>query len=105
MKRNHFKGLLQNKRMVPYVFMAPSILLFLFIFIYPIGFVLWTSLFKWNMLHPQNGKSFIGLDNFINLLSHSMFWESLWITVKFVFLSVPVELFFGLCLALLLNRT
>lgn len=88
----------------PYVFLTPTALLFLFIFVFPIVFVVWVSLFRWNMLKPQAGMRFVGLGNFTDLLSDSMFWESFWVTVRFVVFSVPIGIVLGLALALLLNR-
>jgi multiple sugar transport system permease protein len=49
--------------------------------------------------------SFIGLDNYINLFQDSSFYQSLWLTLVFVFLSAIVGQFvLGLLAALLLNQ-
>jgi ABC-type sugar transport system permease subunit len=59
LKFSRKRGLSLQKRAVPYAFMAPTVLLFLVIFAFPIGFVIWTSMFDWNMLKPQDGKTFL----------------------------------------------
>jgi multiple sugar transport system permease protein len=40
----------------------------------------------------------------VKLLQSELFWDSFWVTVKFVCMSAPIGLLLGLCLALLLNR-
>ena len=47
---------------------------------------------------------FIGIDNYRNVLEDERFRESLWITLKFVFLAVSLETVLGLALALLCAR-
>jgi len=89
----------------PYLFLCPTLLLFLVIFMIPIGFVLYSSVFDWNLQKPHEGRVFIGLGNFVDLLTDKKVWAALWVTAKFVILAVPVELLLGLLIALLLNRS
>ena len=50
------------------------------------------------------GKRFVGLDNFVDLLSNSTFHHSLWVTAKFIVIAVGVEFLLGFAIALLLNK-
>lgn len=45
----------------------------------------------------------VGLDNYIRLVNDPVFWQSLWNTVVFTVVTVPIELAAGLGLAVLLN--
>jgi len=46
------------------IFLIPVALLYFFFFIYPLGFVLFTSLTKWNGI---SAMEFVKLDNYIKL--------------------------------------
>lgn len=93
-----------RKNAAPYVFLAPTLLLFICIFMFPIGYVIWTSMFRWNLMKPQAGQDFIGFNNFSSMLGNDQFRESIMVTLKFVLLSAPTGILLGLGLALLLNR-
>lgn len=45
----------------------------------------------------------VGLDNYVRLVNDPVFWQSLWNTVVFTVVTVPIELAAGLGLAVLLN--
>jgi multiple sugar transport system permease protein len=76
-----------------------------------IGFVVFTagpmlaavylSLTSYDLLQPPR---WIGLGNFAQLIQDQRVWNSLKVTTLYSFVSVPVNLFFGLALALLVNR-
>jgi multiple sugar transport system permease protein len=63
--------------------------------------VLALSFFDWDLLTPAN---FIGTDNYTGLASDRFFVRSLWNTVAFSALYVPLTLLLSLGAALLLNR-
>jgi multiple sugar transport system permease protein len=94
-----------NGAWAPYVFLTPTVVLFLCIFLFPALFIIHSSFFRWNMLKPQAGKTFIGLKNFSDLLTNDQFLQALIVTGKFVLYSTPTGLLLGLGLALLLNRS
>ena len=48
---------------------------------------------------------FIGLDNYVRMASDSILLESLWVTVRFALLVVPLTLGFALFVAMLVNST
>lgn len=59
------------------------------------------SFTNWNMM---NTPSFIGLANYKELISDSLFWKTLKNTAVYVFWKVPVNVFISLVFAVLLNR-
>ncbi|MHB2156352.1 carbohydrate ABC transporter permease [Calditrichota bacterium GD2] len=83
-------------------FLLPALLLTFLVTVFPLlyGFAL-------GMMRkmPVFGISeFIGLDNFIFLLRDPRFQQSLWTTLKFTLISVPLELLLGLGFALLMRE-
>ena len=82
-----------------------------FLFPYLAGFIVFTagpllfsaslSFMKWDVFTPPR---FIGLGNFIKLVSDPIFWKSLLNTSYFAVLAVPLGLFTGLFAAILMNR-
>jgi multiple sugar transport system permease protein len=47
---------------------------------------------------------FVGLDNYINVLSDPVFWHALWNVTYFTIMVVPVQCGFALAMALLINQ-
>lgn len=87
-----------------YLFLLPSLLIFVVFTFFPAIYSIVVSTFRWNM--PMQ-PSFIGLQNYINLVSDPIeapvFWQAVRNTLYFS-LGVPINLFVSLMIALLLNR-
>ena len=93
------------KRRVPILFLAPSALLLLAIAAYPVGYGVWAGFHQWNWsLGQADDWTFIGLDNYIDVLGNREFWNSIKVTVYFTAISVTLELVVGLGIALLLHK-
>jgi multiple sugar transport system permease protein len=88
-------------KIVPYIFIAPNIILFFTFMIIPILFTFYISFNEWGLFGKPN---FIWLDNYVQLLKDKVFWTSLWNTVFYTAGSVPFSAAFGLIGALLLNQ-
>ena len=88
-------------RALPYLLLAPSVLIVLAVLIYP----LWDGL-RASTKFYRFGKPLrdVGFDNYIRLWSDRQFLNSLWVTVRFVGLSVAIETVLGLALALFCLR-
>lgn len=86
---------------LPYLLLAPSVLIVFAVLIYPLWDGLRASTQFWRYGKPINN---IGLDNYIALWSDAQFLNSLWVTVRFVGLSVAIETVLGLALALFCLR-
>lgn len=80
-----------------FLFVLPSFIFFLFVFLYPLILCFVNSLFKVNFL--MGTRSFTGFSNFEDLFSRKSFWESVLITLKFVVMSVPLLLIIDLYVA------
>jgi multiple sugar transport system permease protein len=92
-----------RKRLEPWFFVAPSLLLLLFVGLYPTVFVLYYSFQNWTM--GMAPPAFAGVQNYIDALTSSDFLGSLERTGLFLVITLPVELFLGMAIALALDQT
>jgi multiple sugar transport system permease protein len=83
---------------------APAFLIMAVVTLYPLVGSFVISLRQWDLMRPELGRPFVGLDNYQFILSDPAFWESVRITVVFVVLAVTIEISLGLSVALMLNR-
>lgn len=92
--------------LVGWSFAAPFVILFLLFLAFPILASLGLSFTSFGLRDLQNpvGATFVGLQNYADLLSDPKFWKSLLNTVYFVVVGVPVTLVIGLMIANALNR-
>ena len=82
---------------------APTMVFLVCTMLFPIGYSLVTSLYDLNYKRPHR-RPFVGLQNYIDLLSDTDFLVTLGRTGIFVFFSVASVLCFGTLIALLLNQ-
>ena len=90
-----------QRRLAPWLFLAPGVFLFLLYVIIPIGQSIWISFYDWDGL---GAAKWIGLRNYFDLLDDDSFYTSLqnnvWWLVLYL-LAIPA----GLAIALFLNQT
>ncbi len=84
------------------LFLLPALTLFLIFVIYPILQSIYYSFFNWNGLGPAN--NFIGLQNFLSILSDTVFLTALKNVVLLVVLSLVIQLPIAMLLAVLVGR-
>ena len=87
-----------RRRMTPYVFLAPALILFLIFMVYPILSSFWIS-FQ-SQLDPTGGFS---LDNYQRLFKDTVFRKALTNTLFLLAVQVPLQLSLAMLLAVLLN--
>lgn len=89
------------KRYGPYLWIVPTLIILIFVGLFPLLYSLGYSFTNYNL---ATGKcDFIGVGNYVNILSDSSFWSSLQITLILTVVSVSVTFLLGIGLALLLN--
>jgi multiple sugar transport system permease protein len=88
---------------VPYLLVAPAFIVLCVILVYPSIYNLWLSLWDWQYINPARA-SFVGLRNYIDLMSDSYFWRALRFTLRFTLISVSLEFLLGLVSALILAK-
>lgn len=87
--------------MTGYLFLLPWLVGFFGLTAFPMVASLFYSLCDYDML---TSPRFIGLKNYMDLFSDPKFKISLMVTIKYVFISVPLQLAFALFIAVLLKR-
>ncbi|SEL74495.1 carbohydrate ABC transporter membrane protein 1, CUT1 family [Paenibacillus sp. cl141a] len=80
---------------------SPYLLHFIIFVAGPLAASLYFSFSDYDMLNPPEWS---GLDNFRRMAEDSMFWRSLWNTLYFAVLFVPLQTFLALVLAVALNQ-
>ncbi len=96
-----FRKFIYNDHTVGYLFALPFIIGFLGFTIIPMIVSMYYSLTDYNLIAKEN---FVGFSNYIRLFSDDRFLKSVRVTLKYVFLSVPLKLIFALFIATLLTR-
>ncbi|WP_408011789.1 carbohydrate ABC transporter permease [Pseudalkalibacillus sp. A8] len=87
---------------IPFLFISPWIIGFIAFTFGPLVFSLIISFFDWPIV---GDVKFVGLDNYIMMFTNDpLFWKSLWVTVRFAALFVPLNMIIALLLAMLLNQ-
>jgi multiple sugar transport system permease protein len=84
------------------VFPAPAVMALVLIVVIPIVYNLYLALTKWTIGLGQ--PRFIGIDNFIELLSDERVWNGMKVMVYFSGMSLSLELALGLLIALYFHR-
>lgn len=93
-----------KKRIVPYLLIAPSLIMLLATVGYPVIYNFFVSFFDWYILKSPTPVNPVGFANYINYFRDQDFWNSVAVTLKFTLLAVTVEFLFGFGLALALNE-
>lgn len=83
--------------------LAPSLLVLLIFVILPVAMALGLSFTRWELRSVE--RTFIGLDNYRDILGDKDFWRVLGNTVYFTVLKLPLDIILSLAVALLLNRS
>ena len=91
-----------KRKLLPYAYLSPTLTLLSVLTIVPIVTVFLYSLVD-NVIITQKPPTFVGLDNYVEVLSHRKFRGALGNTLYFAIASVAVHFVIGLAFALLLN--
>jgi multiple sugar transport system permease protein len=86
----------------PYLFLAPGFLLFAVAILYPIARALQISLYDWKIM-PGAQSQFVGLDQYRRQFSDPVFWTALTNSAFYMAFTVPLQIVFGLAIAVLLD--
>ena len=89
-------------RFLPWVFIAPALVIYTVIVVYPMIYSSYLSLFRWDGISPH--KVFVGLQNYVILLTQNeVFWIALKNNAVWLVASLLLPTSIGLGFALILN--
>lgn len=99
-------GARSGPRWTPYAMVAPLIVVLALVLLVPLIRLIMVSGQQYGLDQLIGGKPvrWVGLDNFVKVLTSKDFYDSLWRTVKFVVASVGLTIGLGLALAHLLAK-
>lgn len=92
------------ERRLGLMLVAPAVVVMLAVTAYPIVYALWLSLQRADLRQPDRNQ-FVGLDNYITVLSSPIWWNAFGITVFYTIFGVIFELILGMLLAIVMHRT
>lgn len=85
-----------------WIFVAPTMIGLIVLNIIPIFQTIYQSFFKTGDF--GKGNVFVGLNNYKKVFGDAEVWQSLWNTIKYAIVEVPISIVIALFLAVLLNK-
>lgn len=82
---------------------APAVVLMLLVTAWPMIQALYLSLFRYRLTAPDD-RQFVGVENYLTILSDDQFWKSTGTTLLIMVVTVAVELVIGFAFAMVMHR-
>ncbi|WFP17327.1 carbohydrate ABC transporter permease [Citricoccus muralis] len=82
---------------------GPAFFIMIAVIFYPLMQALWDSLFSYRLTAPDD-REFVGLSNYLTILTDSVWWSGFAVTVLITVVTVAVELVLGFALALVMHK-
>jgi multiple sugar transport system permease protein len=92
------------ERRLGWLLCAPAALVMVAVTAYPILYSVWLSLQRFDLKFPDE-REFVGLDNYVTVLSNNYWWTAFGVTMLITVVTVAIELVLGMALALIMHRT
>jgi multiple sugar transport system permease protein len=102
-KKAPLTGRAREERRLGWLLCAPAIIAMLLVTGYPIVYALYLSLQRYDLRDPA-AKEFVGLQNYITVLTSSTWWQDFFNTMIILVISVSIELVLGMIIALVMHR-
>jgi multiple sugar transport system permease protein len=93
----------REERKLGWMLCAPAVVVMLLVTGFPIAYAVVLSLQKDDLRFPDE-KEFVGLSNYIDVLTSSTWWEDVFHTLIITVFSVGLELVLGMAIALVMHR-
>ena len=92
-----------REKRLPYLLMLPSLIILILLVIFPMVFLYYNTLFRWG-LGAWDKREFVGLYNYISVLTDPFFYNSLGVTLVYTAAAVTLEFLLGLGIAIILRN-
>lgn len=92
------------RKITPYFFIAPAAFVMIVGLVYPVMDSLYLSFFDWKIGEPFKKADNVGIANYVRMFADPDVWESVWVTFRFGFWTITLEVFLGVTLALMLEK-
>ncbi len=87
-----------------WLLLSPTLIIMFIFGLFPFIYVLLVGFNDWNPFSARDGLTYIGVDNYRNLVFDNLFLNALGVTIRFTFFAVVSQLILGFMLANLLAR-
>jgi len=87
---------------VALLFLVPSLIGFLVFYAYPAVRGFYLSFTNFDLL--RNSGEWVGLRNYRAMFTDALFWNAMWVTVKYVVINIGVQTVLALLIAVLMHR-
>ena len=95
------RGIRRQNTVAGYALLAPSLFGVACFLLLPVLIVIWLSFQSWDLISPAR---WVGLENYVSVLTDAQFGNSLLVTLVFVAIVIPIQTGLGLYAATLLTR-
>ncbi len=95
------RALRRSSLITGYGLLAPSLFGVVCFLLLPVLIVIWLSFQRWDLISPSR---FVGLANYLSVLTDPVFGNSLLVTAGFVLIVIPIQTALGLFAATMLTR-
>ena len=93
----------REERNLAWMLCAPAVVTMVLVTGFPIAYAVYLSLQKYDLRFPDQ-KEFVGLSNYVDVLTSSTWWSDVWNTSLITIVSVSIELVLGMLIALVMHR-
>ena len=90
--------------LTPYAFVTPAVILMGAGLVYPVVMAFYLAFLDWEIGRPFSQAEAVGLSNFVRMVQDEQVWEVLWVTMRFGFWTITLEMALGIALALMLEK-
>jgi multiple sugar transport system permease protein len=94
---------LRHERRLGFRLSAPAFFVMILVTAYPLGYALVLSLYRYRLTDPE-GREFVGLKNYVTVLTDPVWWSAVSTTAIITVVSVIVELVLGFGFAWVMYR-
>ncbi|MCW4351687.1 sugar ABC transporter permease [Hoyosella sp. YIM 151337] len=101
-RQRHSEGKRAERRL-GLLLCAPAIIVMLAVAAYPLVYAVWLSFFRADLRTPDENQ-FIGLDNYITVLSSPIWWNAFGVTMFITVIGTFFQLILGMLLAIVMHR-
>ncbi|MDZ8275240.1 sugar ABC transporter permease [Microbacterium aquimaris] len=84
----------------PWLFLAPFVIAFTFVFLAPIAYAIVMSLFRTQLV---GGTQFVGIDNYVTVFTDAQLWRGVFNVILLLFIQVPIMLAISVFLAIVVD--
>ena len=92
-----------QKRREDLLYLSPGVLVLGTIFVIPLLYAIGITFVRWTLIRPELGISFVGLQNYMDVLADPFTYEVLGRTILFLICAVAIEMVLGMVIATVLN--